>query len=92
MNPAPPSGKVDTKIGSELTSLYLNLSSITDVAQSLLVIRDGYVLIEVVANVGYEQTLKSLLLTPTYGMIDTIPNGVNPLKTTGYYCQFITAQ
>jgi hypothetical protein len=85
LNPPPTDGKVYDKIGSELNSLYNHSSSITDVAQSVLVIRNGYVLIDVIANVDYYQDLKLLLITTPYGMIDTVYNGVNTLTITGYF-------
>jgi len=43
------------------------------------------VLIEVIANVGYHDSLLSVLLSPAYGMTDTINNGDTSQIITGVF-------
>ena len=86
--PPPVNGKVDDKIGSELSQLYYNPNSVTDTAtikNNIYLIASDSVYIEVIANSGQYSTLLALLLTPAYGMTDTIDNGINPFIITGKY-------
>jgi hypothetical protein len=86
--PPPVNGKVDDKIGSELSQLYFNQSSVTDTAtikNNIYLISSDSVYIEVIANDGQYSALLTLLLTPAYGMTDTIDNGINPFIITGKY-------
>ncbi len=76
----PTKGKVSTVIGAELTSL---TESISDEAKKVMVILDGYVLIDVVAKVGHEAEVLSYLLSE--GMTGIISNGTNTLITTGKF-------
>jgi hypothetical protein len=80
-NPSPFGGKVYTPIGAELTSLLEG--TITKEAKKVLVIRDGYVLIEVIALEGKRSQVVSYVLSQ--GMKDTLSNGANSLIVTGYY-------
>lgn len=81
----PPSntGKVLTKIGSELTSLYTNYGNVADSAKTIFLLQSDSVLIDIIAMSQVSQ-LKSLLMT-SYGLRDTIPNGPNSLIITGWF-------
>src|SRR6185503_10723365 len=79
-----PTGKVYDKIGSELHSLYYNFVS-TNPNSSIYLIMTDSVYIEVISLIGQYQTLLNLLLSPPYGMTDTINNGPNTLIISGKY-------
>jgi len=76
----PTKGKVLTLIGAELTSL---TESISDEAKKVMVILDGYVLIDVIAKVGHEAEVVTYLTSE--GMTDIVSNGSNTLITTGKF-------
>ncbi len=83
---APDSGKVDSAIGPELTQLVNHPDSIGDtVHNAIFQTAFGNVLIEVIANVGYHDSLLALLLSPDYGMFDTISNGDTSQIITGEF-------
>jgi hypothetical protein len=83
--PPPLTGKVTNKIGAELTALKDNPGNVSDNGQTLFIIMNNKVLIDVIVKQGNYATVKSMLLTPTYGMTDTITNGPNSLIITGFY-------
>ncbi|HKR05410.1 MAG TPA: LamG-like jellyroll fold domain-containing protein, partial [Bacteroidia bacterium] len=84
--PPPDEGKDTTDLGSELTQLYNNPDSIPDTTgNNIFLTNNGEVFIEVIANVGEYDNLLALLLTPQYGMHDTIPNGDTTLTITGFF-------
>ena len=83
--PASDSGKVSTTIGSDLTQIYDNPDSIADSTNTQYVVDLGDILIEVVANMGYYDSLLVLLQTPAYGMTDLFDNGDSTLIITGFY-------
>ncbi len=81
----PPStaGKVPTKIGSELTSLFSNYGNVADSAKTIFLMKGDTVLLDIIA-MGQVSQLKSLLMS-SYGLKDTIPNGPNSLIITGWF-------
>ena len=83
--PASDSGKVSTTIGSDLTQIHNNPDSIADSTNTQYVVDLGDILIEVVANMGYYDSLLVLLQTPAYGMTDLFDNGDSTLIITGFY-------
>ena len=79
-------GKVNEKIGSELTSLYENYDQETDTINQIFRIINDSVYIEVITLEGFTQNVMDLIVqSPDYGMTDFIPNGLNPLIITGKY-------
>ena len=83
--PASDSGKVYNVLSSELTQLYLHQDSILDTTSSHYFINQGRILIEVVVNVGYYDSVLTLIQTPAYGMTDIFANGDITLIITGFY-------
>ena len=83
--PPPLTGKVTTKIGAELTSLKDNYGNVLDDGKTLFIIQNNKVLIDVVVLLGNYAQVKSMLLSSTYGMTDTITNGPGSLIITGMY-------
>ena len=83
--PASDSGKVDDVLVSELTQIFLHQDSILDSTNTHYFINQGTILIEVVVNVGYYDSVLTLLQTPAYGMTDLFTNGDNTLIITGFY-------
>lgn len=83
--PPPATGKVSTKIGSELTSLSENFGNVTDDGKTLFILKDGYVLIDIIVKQGNYDAVKTTLLTAAYGLKDTISNGRGSLIITGFY-------
>jgi hypothetical protein len=83
--PPPTTGKSNTIIGSELTSLFLNFGFVTDTSQNIFILLQDSVMIEVISNVGKYDSLLTLLQTSNYGLTDTITNGPNSLLITGKY-------
>jgi hypothetical protein len=83
----PPSanGKVPTKIGSELTSLKDNFGNVADSAKAVFLLKPDSVLIDVISNAGQTAALRTLLMSPAYGLKDTINNGPNSLVITGWF-------
>ena len=82
----PDSGRVDSIIGPELTQLVSHPDSIGGTTNNVIFQTDlGSVLIEVIANVGYHDSLLTLLLSPAYGMTDTISNGDTTQIITGTF-------
>jgi len=82
----PPStqGKVNTKIGSELTSLSVNFGQVSDSAKAIFILKSDTVLIDIIAIQGQYQSLKTLLIN-SYGLKDTISNGPGSLIITGWF-------
>lgn len=74
--------KFSTVIGAELTSLTQNIS---EEAKKLLVILNGYVLIDVIAIVGKETEVYNYLTNNGMPVSSIIPNGSNTLITTGMF-------
>ena len=83
--PPPLVGKVDKKIGAELNSLHLNYGNVLDDGKTLFIIRNDRVLIDVIVKQGKYDSVKNLLLTAAYGMVDTITNGPGSMIITGFY-------
>ncbi|HEX2847033.1 MAG TPA: S8 family serine peptidase [Chitinophagaceae bacterium] len=83
--PPPVTGKVTSKIGSELTSLKDNYGNVTDDGRTLFIIQNDKVLIDIIVYSGKYSTVKSTLLSPAYGLTDTITNGPGSLIITGLY-------
>jgi hypothetical protein len=85
--PPPSTGKVNNKIGSELTSLLQNFGNVLDDGKTLFIIVNGKVLIDVIVKQGNFATVKSMLFDQNgiYGMTDSISNGPNSLIITGLY-------
>ncbi|MEO6638961.1 MAG: hypothetical protein ABIN25_11840 [Ginsengibacter sp.] len=83
--PPPANGKVYDLLGSELNSLYYNAGTYTDTARKLFILTNDSVYIECISLQGMTNQLLSLLLTPQYGLTDTISNGPNSLIITGKY-------
>jgi hypothetical protein len=71
-------------IGSELTSIFQNYSSNAP-ASPFFVIADGYILIDVIVNQGYYNTVLNLLQTAPYGLRNPVTNGQSQLIITGEY-------
>ncbi|MBL0095099.1 MAG: hypothetical protein IPP46_00455 [Bacteroidetes bacterium] len=81
----PPGGEVPNIIGSELTQLPTD-STIADTVttnNTVYLLDSTKVLIEVIANIGYYDSLFALLQTPPYGMSDFIDNGDTTFIITG---------
>ena len=83
--PPPPTGKDYSKIGAELTSLYLNYGNVIDSGKAMFLIVNDKVLIDVVVYQGNRATVQSLLQTADYGMTGFLNNGPDSLKITGFY-------
>jgi hypothetical protein len=83
--PPPPTGKDYSKIGAELTSLYLNYGNVIDSGKAMFLIVNDKVLIDVVVYQGNRATVQSLLQTTGYGMTGFLNNGPDSLKLTGFY-------
>ncbi|HWJ26209.1 MAG TPA: S8 family serine peptidase [Flavisolibacter sp.] len=82
----PSPGKVDTKIGSELTALYQAGGNFNgDSAKVVFLTNNGKVLIDIIVKAGNYATVKSMLLGSNYGLTDTISNGPNSLIITGFF-------
>lgn len=81
----PPTVKVTTIIGSELTSLYLNRNSISAADNQIYIIRSDSVYIEAIAQPGQYAALLALLQTVPYGLTDILPNDASTLVITGKY-------
>ena len=78
-------GKVFDKIGSELSSLKDNFGNVADSAKAIFLIKSDTVLIDIISMAGQTAALKSLLMSPAYGLKDTISNGANSLIITGWF-------
>jgi len=83
--PPPLVGKVTSKIGAELTSLKDNFGNVLDDGKTLFIIVGNKVLIDVIVMQGNRTQVKSMLLSTTYGMTDTVPNGESQLIITGLF-------
>ena len=83
--PASDSGKVNDVISSELTQIYLHQDSILDTTSTHYFINQGSILIEVVVNVNYYDSVLALIQTPAYGMTNIFANGDVTLIITGFY-------
>ena len=83
--PPPLVGKVNNKIGAELTSLHQNFGNVLDDGKTLFILVGNRVLIDVIVKNGNYATVKSMLLTASYGLTDTISNGPGSLIITGLY-------
>jgi hypothetical protein len=83
--PPPLVGKVTSKIGAELTSLKENFGNVLDDGKTLFIIVGNKVLIDVIVMQGNRAQVKSMLLSTTYGMTDTVPNGESQLIITGLF-------
>ncbi|HLX93537.1 MAG TPA: MBG domain-containing protein, partial [Puia sp.] len=83
--PPAPIGKVDSLIGSELTSLYKNFPNVTDSAKTIFLLAGDSVWIDVIALNGQYQNVLTLLQGPNYGLTNIISNGPNSLIITGKY-------
>lgn len=82
--PPPLVGKVNNKIGAELTSLYENFGNVLDDGKTLFIIKDGKVLIDVIVMEGNFETVKKMLVE-NYGLSALISNGPTSLIITGFY-------
>ena len=82
--PPPPAGKIENKIGAELTQLVGHPDTVLNTTNNnIYLTQNGKVLIEVISNVGqYNNLLQALILN---GMTDIIDNGVNTLIITGFF-------
>jgi hypothetical protein len=78
-------GKVNTPLGSELTSLYENFGNVIDSAKTIFILSHDSVMIEVIAIQGQFATLRTLLQTPPYGMTNLRDNGPVTLTVTGKF-------
>ena len=83
--PPPLIGKVTSKIGAELTSLKDNFGNVLDDGKTLFIIQGNKVLIEVIVMQGNYAQVKSMLLSATYGMTDTVTNWPSQLIITGLF-------
>ncbi|HJW15868.1 MAG TPA: S8 family serine peptidase, partial [Flavisolibacter sp.] len=83
--PPPPTGKDYSKIGAELTSLYLNYGNVIDSGKAMFLIVNDKVLIDVVVYSGNRAIVQSLLQGADYGMTGFLNNGPDSLKITGFY-------
>src|SRR5215213_2609581 len=83
--PPPLVGKVTSKIGAELTTLKDNFGNVLDDGKTLFIIVGNKVLIDVIVMQGNRAQVKSMLLSATYGMTDTVPNGESQLIITGLF-------
>ena len=82
----PDSGKTSGKLGTDLHQLAIKTDSIPDTTSTNIFLQsNGYVLIEVIATATNHDNLLALLLTPEYGLIDTISNGDTTLLITGFF-------
>ena len=82
--PPATTGKVTTKIGSELTSLNANFGNVSDSAKAIFLLSSNDVLIDIIVNQG-QYTSVSTLLMSNHGLRDTISNGPNSLILTGWF-------
>ena len=79
------SGKVNTLIGSELTSLHANfMAGNAGNSNFIYTISGDQVLIEVIATAGQYNALLTLLKSPTYGLNNEIDNDNNRI-ITGFF-------
>jgi len=69
------SNKVNTLIGSELTSVYWN--NPTGQPSPFFIIATGYIRIDVIVQVNNYTTVLNLLQEATYGLTNIVTNGVN---------------
>ncbi len=76
--------KVNDLIGPELFSLNQNPAAGTQLTDLFIATADS-VWMEIIAKEGQRQTLAALLMSPSYGLSDTISNGPNSLIITGRY-------
>lgn len=81
--PSPVTGKNNTKIGAELTSLYQNFGNVLDDGKTLFIIVGNKVLIDVIVKEGFYSQVLSRLQSTTYEMTGFISNGPNTRIITG---------
>ncbi|HSB92146.1 MAG TPA: S8 family serine peptidase [Flavitalea sp.] len=81
--PPDASGKVNTPIGSYLTSLAINYGNVEDSAKNLFVLVPDSVMIEVISIKGKTSQLKDTLIK--YGMRDFLDNEPGSLIITGRF-------
>ncbi len=81
----PDSGKTNDVLSSELEQIYYNPDSTVDSTGTHYIINNGKILIEVVTNVGYYDSVLALIQTPAYGMNGMFANGDTTLIITGFY-------
>lgn len=83
--PPSSSGKVQTKIGSELTSLNANSGNVADSAKAIFLLKPDSVLIDIITFLNQTASLRTTLMGPAYGLRDTLNNGPNSLLITGWF-------
>ena len=82
--PPPPNGKIEDKIGSELTQLVGHPDTVLNTTNNnIYLTKNGTVLIEVISKVGEYNNLLALLISS--GMTEIIDNGNNTLIITGFF-------
>ena len=84
------SARVPNIIGAELLSIYENRTSPNLPSSPFFAIQNGYVLIDVIVNAGYYNTVLTLLQTAPYGLIppyglNYFPDGQSNFIITGLY-------
>ena len=84
------SARVPNIIGAELLSIYENRTSPNLSSSPFFTIQSGYVLVDVIVNAGYYNSVLSLLQTAPYGLIPPyglsyFPNGQSNFIITGLY-------
>ena len=84
------SARVPNIIGAELLSIYENRNAPNLASSPFFAIQGGYVLVDVIVNAGYYNTVLTLLQTAPYGLIppyglNYFPNGQSNFIITGLF-------